>query len=157
MASRTDERFIAYSFVISDFGSGSATSLRDYGSISGTFNAPHRIQSRLGEHSEGGFRMSRTWTFEDLTGEQGPYLAEGTGTATCDPCSVAGRTGVVTFDLTVLGTATLDENGVPEAAENLGGVWTISGATGELEGLQGRGTYSGQQPIVFIGTVTLPW
>ncbi len=156
MARGAHETLTAYSVVVSDFGSGNAIALRDNGSISGTFNSPHRIQAQF-EHPRGGFTMSRSWAFQDLTGTGGPYLAEGSGSATCEPCTVEGRTGIVRFELTVLGIANLSESGVPEGADYLGGVWTIAEATGELEGLTGEGTYEGRQPIVFIGTVTLPW
>jgi len=149
------ESVIAYSVVVSDFGSGNATNLRDNGSISGTFNAPHRVQVQF-EHPQGGFRMSRSWTFQDLTGTGGPFLAEGRGTATCEPCTVEGLTGIVRFDLTVLGAAVVDESGAPQGAENLGGTWIVAEAAGDLVGLTGQGTYNGQQPIVFIGRITLP-
>ncbi len=86
----------------------------------------------------------------------------GTGTAICDPCTVRGLTGAVTFDLSVAGLAETDTQGNVNS-DLTGGTWTITSATGGLTGLTGRGTY-GLEPVrglnvttadVFIGSYNL--
>jgi hypothetical protein len=151
----SSQGLVAYSVVLATCGSGSATHLNNFGGISGTFNAPVIVPGGTGCLGSVGFKLFLTWDFQNLGGPGGP-LAVGSGTAVCDPCTVAGRTGTVNFALTVLGLASVDASGVPDGAQQLGGSWTIVGATGNLAGLTGQGTYTDQPPIVFTGTVTLP-
>ncbi len=146
---------IVYSILNGTCGSGSATHSNNFGGISGTFNAPVLVPGGTGCVSSTGFRMFLTWDFQNLNGAGSP-LAVGNGTATCDPCTVAGRTGAVDFALTVLGLASVDASGEPSVTGQLGGLWTIVGSTGGLTGLTGQGTYSLEKPIVFIGTINLP-
>lgn len=140
----------AYSVVVGVCGASPPTNLNINGGISGTINAP--VGTTCGGS---GFQMSLSWGFQNLTGPGGP-VAIGSGTALCDPCTVAGRTGTVNFALTVVGLASVDASGVPTGINGLGGKWTIVGATGGLAGLTGQGTYSASAstPFAFIGTVT---
>jgi hypothetical protein len=145
----------AYSIVNGVCGSGGGgTQMFTNGGISGTFNAPALAPGHTGCGSAS-FQMSLSWGFQNLTGPGLP-VAIGSGTALCDPCTVAGLTGRVNFALTVVGLASVDTSGVPNGTNGLGGTWTIVGATGGLAGLTGQGTYSASlsTPFVFIGTVT---
>jgi hypothetical protein len=106
------------------------------------------------------FVMGRSWTPQNFDGTGGTYVI-GTGTAVCNPCIVAGRTGSVTFALSVLGLGEVSVG--PILADLAGGAWTITSATGGLTGLTGQGTYgqqltrpNGPTPIVFTGTYVLP-
>jgi hypothetical protein len=120
------------------------------GLITGTFNSPQSSAGCGGTT----FRMSQTFTFQNVAGQGNPF-AVGTGTATCNPCTVAGRTGTVNFVLTVLGPATVDPStGLPNGVQSLGGAWTITGATGGLAGMTGQGIYD-STPI-FTGTIVMP-
>lgn len=144
----------AYSVVIPVCGNAAfGTQIVMNGGISGTFNAP--VQAP-GHDSCGtaAFQMALTWSFQNLTGPGLP-LAVGSGTALCDPCTVAGLTGALNFTLTMVSLATVDASGVPTGPNDIGGTWTISGATGGLAGITGQGTYSlPSGSFVFIGTVT---
>ncbi len=140
----------AYSIALPGCGAAGPTFSIDNGSIFGTFNSP------IGTGCPGStFKETRTWVVQNLNGPGEP-VAIGSGTAVCDPCTVAGRTGSVNLALTVVGQASLDATGAPNGLQSLGGTWTVVGATGGLAGLTGQGTYSGLNPIVFMGTVVLP-
>jgi hypothetical protein len=117
------------------------------GFIFGTFNSP--VATSCGTAP---FRMMQTWVVQNLNGPGAP-IAIGSGTAVCDPCTVAGRSGAVSLALTVVGQELLDASGTPTGTFSLGGTWTVVVATGGLSGLSGQGTYSG---FVFTGTVVLP-
>jgi hypothetical protein len=149
-----DRGSAAYSVVNGACGGGGGTGFFTNGGISGTFNAPALAPGHTGCGSAS-FQMSLNWSFQNLTGPGAP-IAVGSGTALCDPCTVAGVTGTLNFALTVAGLASVDASGVPNGVNDLGGTWTIIGAAGGLAGLTGQGTYSSSATaaFVFIGTVT---
>ena len=65
-------------------------------------------------------------------------LAQGTGTATCDPCSVGGNAGTVNFAVTLVGhEITLPDGTVGIAFDP--GTWQITSATGGLAAISGSG------------------
>jgi hypothetical protein len=117
-------------------GSGNSSQINEYGFVTGTFNSPLASGCVTGTS----FQRHRTYTVVNLNGPGGP-LAVGTGTATCNPCTVSGRTGSVSFTLTVVGPEQTDSAGNPIGGVLIGGTWTITAATGELAGLTGQGTY----------------
>jgi hypothetical protein len=122
------------------------------GLITGTFNSPQSSAGCGGTT----FRMFQTFTFQNVAGQGNPF-AVGTGTATCNPCTVAGQAGTVSFVLTVLGPATVDPStGLPNGVQSLGGTWTIAGATGGLTGLTGQGIYNSTAANLFTGTIVMP-
>jgi hypothetical protein len=137
-----------YSLFVEGCGGGPANGQDDFGFITGTFSSS-LVQNPTS--CGGSFEMHRNWTFQNLTGPGGPY-AIGTGTALCNPCTVGGFTGSVSFGLTVLSVVQTNDSG--PFTVNLGGAWTITEATGALAGLTGQGTYSGNPPV-FIGTYKL--
>jgi hypothetical protein len=119
-----------------------------FGIVVGTFSSPVSSTGCVGST----FRMHQTFDIQNLNGPGGPF-AMGTGSATCDPCTVAGRTGSLTLSLTTVGSIRTDDAG-NLAGEMLGGTWTISSATGDLAGLTGQGTYG---PVAFLsGQTTYP-
>ncbi len=67
-------------------------------------------------------------------------IAQGTGPATCDPCSVGGHAGTVSFTATMVGHL-VTFNGLDFAAID-GGTWQISSATGDLAAISGSGTWT---------------
>ena len=67
-------------------------------------------------------------------------LAQGTGPATCDPCSVNGHVGTISFAMTMVGHAATFDGFVFVAVD--GGTWQITGATGDLAGVSGSGTWT---------------
>jgi hypothetical protein len=67
-------------------------------------------------------------------------LAQGNGTATCDPCSVAGLTGTLSFSTTVVGHAVTSDGVVFVAFD--GGTWQITSGTGDLAAISGAGTWT---------------
>lgn len=103
----------------------------------GTFSSPVAATGCFGAS----FRQQFTYTVQNVGGPGGPY-AIGTGTITCDPCTVAGKTGAVSISLSVFGSVQTDSSGNPAGVGALGGTWKIAGATGNLTGLTGQGTYS---------------
>jgi hypothetical protein len=147
---------VAYSLATLVCGSGHDGGVTDpslrtgFGFITGTFNSP------TGATCVGAdFQMFQTFVFQNVGGP-GNAIAVGTGSATCDPCTVSGLTGAVHFALTVLGPATLDpDTGLPNGVQSLGGTWTISAATGALTGLTGQGIYDSSTEL-FTGTVKVP-
>ena len=65
-------------------------------------------------------------------------LAQGTGTATCDPCWVGGNAGTVNFAVTLVGhEITLPDGTVGIAFDP--GTWQITSATGGLAAISGSG------------------
>lgn len=145
-----------------------------FGFALGTFTSPAQLPSG-GGCAGASYRRHITFDVQNLNGVGGP-VAVGTGTITCDPCSVAGKSGAVNFSLTVFGAVQTDSGGNPVGAANLGGTWTVTGASGGLTGLVAQGTYGSTTSIissdsaggsccfaskwvvaeVFIGTYTLP-
>lgn len=107
-----------------------------FGFVIGTFTSPVGVGCASGST----FQMHQTFDFQNVNGPGGLF-ASGSGTATCNPCTVAGRTGSVSFSLTVVGPVATDDSGNP-AGSLLGGTWTITAATDGLSGLTGQGTYA---------------
>jgi hypothetical protein len=135
-----------------DGGTTDASLRRGSGLISGTFDAG--LTPPPGFGCGGGFTMFQTFTFQNVSGPGRPF-AVGTGTATCDVCTVGGRTGAVSFALTVVGLGQFDSSGnLVLTADGIGGTWTIVGASGGLSGLTGQGTYDSRD--VFIGRIVMP-
>lgn len=83
-------------------------------------------------------------------------VAEGTGTALCDPCLVGGLTGTVSFTTTVIGHA-IEFDGMTFVAYD-SGTWQINAATGDLAAISGSGTWTQGAGNVrmFAGTIVLP-
>ena len=83
-------------------------------------------------------------------------VAEGTGTASCDPCSVGGRTGTLNFSTTVVGHAVTFDGFVFVAFD--GGTWHITSGTGDLATISGSGTWTpgAGNTRVFAGKVLSP-
>jgi hypothetical protein len=83
-------------------------------------------------------------------------LAEGNGTAICDPCSVGGLAGTVSFSTTLVGHAVTFNDLVFVALD--GGAWQITGATGNLAGISGSGHWSPgpSNTRVFDGSLLAP-
>jgi hypothetical protein len=69
-------------------------------------------------------------------------MADGNGTATCDPCSVGGLTGTVSFSTTLVGHAVTFDGDVFVAFD--GGNWQITTGTGDLAAISGSGTWTQQ-------------
>jgi hypothetical protein len=67
-------------------------------------------------------------------------MVDGTGTASCDPCVVAGLTGKVSFTTTVVGHELVNEFGVFGVYDS--GTWKIATATGDLAAISGEGTWT---------------
>lgn len=85
-------------------------------------------------------------------------MAEGSGTATCDPCSVGGHIGAVSFATTMVGHA-VTFPGVPFVFVALdGGTWRITGATGDLAAISGSGHWTEQADgsRAFTGSILAP-
>lgn len=97
------------------------------------------------------FAMFFTYVLHRPTG-----IANGTGTALCDPCLVGGLTGTVGFDTTVVGHAFVVNGMTFVAYDN--GTWHINAATGQLAALSGSGTWTegSGHTRVFAGTILLP-
>lgn len=67
-------------------------------------------------------------------------VAQGTGPATCDPCSIAGHAGTVSLAATMVGHAATFNGFVFVAID--GGTWRITSASGGLTGVSGSGTWT---------------
>ena len=83
-------------------------------------------------------------------------VANGTGTASCDPCLVGGLTGTVGFATTLVGHAIV-VNGMTFVAYD-GGTWQINSATGQVAAISGSGiwTEGPNHTRPFAGTILLP-
>ena len=83
-------------------------------------------------------------------------IAQGNGTASCDPCSVGGLTGTVSFSTTVVGHAVASDGSVFVAFD--GGTWQITAGTGDLAAISGAGTWTpgAGNSRVFAGRVLFP-
>ncbi len=69
-------------------------------------------------------------------------VADGTGTASCDPCSVGGRIGTLSFATTLVGHPVPFDGDVFVAFD--GGTWQITSGTGDLAATSGSGTWTQQ-------------
>lgn len=85
-----------------------------------------------GGPSYGGMRGTMSITAIGVATLTSPFLKQvGTGTMTCDPCTIGGHTGTVTFSVAWTGS-------------NVGltkGTMTVVAAGGDLAGLSGAGTW----------------
>lgn len=137
-----------YFLFIGTCGSGSASSFNAFGGVAGTFSSP--APGCVGAFS---FQMHETFSVQNVNGGGGPY-AIGSGTASCNPCTVAGRVGEIDFTLSTVGPVTTDSNGNPNGPGFLNGTWVITSATGGLVGLTGRGVY---ESVAYVnGSTTYP-
>jgi hypothetical protein len=83
--------------------------------------------------------------------------AQGTGTATCDPCSVGGNAGTVNFAVTLVGhEITLPDGTVGIAFDP--GTWQITSATGGLAAISGSGHWvlNADNTRSFSGSILAP-
>jgi hypothetical protein len=80
-------------------------------------------------------------------------MAQGNGTASCDPCSVGGHVGTVSFTMTMVGHAVTFDGFVFVAID--GGTWQISSATGDLARISGSGhwTQEANNTRLFDGSI----
>jgi hypothetical protein len=69
-------------------------------------------------------------------------VADGNGTASCDPCSVGGRTGTLSFATTLVGHPVPFDGDVFVALD--GGTWQITSGIGDLAATSGSGTWTQQ-------------
>ncbi len=146
-----------YAVVVAACGGGSNDLMYTDGGLDGTFSAPVGCQGT-------GFAMTQTWILPNPTSVVGSPIYEGTGTATCNPCTVGSLSGSLTFSLTLVAIAGFDSSGNITPGGILGGTWTIRGATGALKGLTGSGTYQQAAPaangagtaVVFSGRYSPP-
>lgn len=85
-------------------------------------------------------------------------IAQGTGTASCDPCTVNGRNGTVSFTTTVVGHAFIFDGSTFVAYDR--GTWQIDIATGDLAPISGKGTWTPAatppNTRIFAGTIFFP-
>lgn len=97
------------------------------------------------------FAMFFNYVLHNPTG-----IANGTGTAVCDPCLVGGLTGTLGFATTLVGHAVVVNGMTFVAYDN--GTWRINAATGQLAAISGSGTWtegSGNTKVL-AGTILLP-
>jgi hypothetical protein len=147
------------------------TALRGFG---GPVGPPDANGDRIGSTGDGGI-ITGAFSFAGVCVPQYPNtdcfnfgmqflgyvlhptgLAEGNGTATCDPCAVAGHTGTLTFATTLVGHA-VTINGMTFVALD-GGTWRITSGTGDLAAISGVGTWTpgAGNTRSFSGKVLLP-
>jgi hypothetical protein len=83
-------------------------------------------------------------------------VAQGNGTASCDPCSVGGHVGTVSIAATMAGHAVTSNGFVFVAID--GGTWQITSATGDLAGISGSGhwTQEANGTRAFDGSILAP-
>jgi hypothetical protein len=83
-------------------------------------------------------------------------VAQGNGTASCDPCSVGGHVGTISMAATMAGHA-VTFNGLVFVAID-GGTWQITSATGGLAGISGSGhwTQEANGTRAFDGSILAP-
>lgn len=116
-----------------DANGDSFGSLFDGGTVTGAFNSQPVPNAGRG----------MVWTFNYVVHTRTGVM-EGTGTAICNPCTVAGLAGAVSFTVTESGHGTLTACGVdvcPLITIDRG-TWTISGATGALMSIAGSGSWT---------------
>jgi hypothetical protein len=109
----------------------------DGGSITGAFSLPGTCVPVFPSTDCFNFGMLFLGYVLHATG-----LADGNGTAICDPCSVGGLTGTVSFSTTLVGHA-VTFNGLDFVALD-GGTWQINAGTGDLAAISGSGTWTQQ-------------
>jgi hypothetical protein len=116
-----------------DANGDSFGSFFDGGTIAGAFNAQVVPNANRG----------MVWMFNYVVHTRTGIL-EGTGTAICNQCMVAGLAGTVSFTVTESGHGTLSSCGLQLCAQITidGGTWAISGATGALMGITGSGSWT---------------
>lgn len=119
----------------------------DGGIITGAFSAPSTCVPSFC----GNFSMIFNYLVHPATG-----VVDGTGTATCNPCVVAGLTGTVTLTTTVVGHEGMF-NGLIFGVYD-GGTWQIATGTGDLSALSGAGNWTpgANNTRVFAGKLLLP-
>jgi hypothetical protein len=84
-------------------------------------------------------------------------VAQGNGTALCDPCWVGGHPGTVNFSATLVGHAvTLSDGSVGVGFDP--GTWRITSATGELAAISGSGNWieNADGTRTFSGSILAP-
>jgi hypothetical protein len=84
-------------------------------------------------------------------------VAQGNGTALCDPCWVGGHAGIVNFAATLVGHAvTLSDGSVGVSFDP--GTWQITSATGGLAAISGSGHWIEQSDGTrdFTGSIVAP-
>lgn len=124
----------------------------DGGSITGAFSLPGTCVPQFPSTDCSNFGMLFLgYVLHTTTG-----VAEGNGTASCDPCSVAGLTGTVSFSTTLVGHAVTFDGLVFVALD--GGTWQITAGTGDLAAISGSGSWTQQADgsRVFHGSVLSP-
>jgi hypothetical protein len=114
----------------------------------GTWTAPDANGNSFGGQRDGGpitgaFNGGMGWQF-DFVLHTTTGVVDGTGTASCDPCSVAGLTGTVSFSLTESGHGSLVscDPFLCAAIAIDGGTWQITSATGNLAAISGSGSWT---------------
>lgn len=124
----------------------------DSGSITGAFSFPGTCVPTFPNTACFNFGMQFLgYVLHTSTG-----VAQGTGPATCDPCSIGGHAGTISFATTMVGHAATFDGFVFVAID--GGTWQITSASGDLAGISGSGTWT-QEPDgtrAFHGSVLAP-
>lgn len=121
-------------------------------STGGSFDAGFVIGAFSGAPLDGfNFAMFFNYVLHRPTG-----IANGTGTAVCDPCLVGGLTGTVGFATTVVGHAFVVNGMTFVAYDN--GTWHINAGNGQLAAISGSGTWTegADHMRAFAGTILLP-
>jgi hypothetical protein len=115
----------------------------DGGPITGAFNA------QVVPNANRGMVWMFNYVVHTRTG-----VVQGTGTAICNQCTVAGLTGTVNFTVTASGHGTVISCGLQLCAQITidGGTWAISGATGALMGITGSGSWTPALPATRLLT-----
>ena len=128
----------------------------------GPVTAPDANGDSFGQFGDGGpitgaFNGPIGWHFNYVVHTR-TGLMEGTGTATCDPCTVAGLTGAVTFTVTQSGPGSVFSCAPNYCAQFtvVSGTWAIAGATGALAGITGAGNWAEANHSRFLtGSISL--
>ena len=135
-----------------DANGDSFGSIADGGSITGAFSFPGTCIPGFPNTVCFNFGMQFLgYVLHTSTG-----IAQGSGPATCDPCSVGGRAGTIGFATTMVGHAVTFDGLVFVAID--GGTWQITSASGDLAGISGSGTWTEEADgtRAFHGTVLAP-
>lgn len=135
-----------------DANGDSIGSFGDGGIITGGFSAPPSCVPQFPNTDCPNFSMLFLgYVLHTTTG-----VAEGNGTALCDPCWVGGHAGTLSFAATMVGHA-VTFNGLVFAAID-GGTWQINGGTGDLAALSGSGKWTEQADgtRTFTGSILAP-
>jgi hypothetical protein len=119
----------------------------DGGIITGAFSAPSSCVPPFC----GNFSMRFSYLVHPSTG-----MVDGTGTAACDPCVVAGLTGTASLTTTVVGHELMVGGLVFGLYDS--GTWQIATATGDLAAISGAGTWTEGtgHTRLFAGKIFLP-